>query len=173
VTRGTRPCRTAFLRCETNVTVTIDTSSADGAVVTFATPTASDTVDPAPTVTCSHSSGDTFPLGTTTVTCTAEDASGNARTATFTVTVRTLSQVTAALAATVDAADLPSGTSDALHASLDAAAASFERGSTTAGANQLKAFQNKVEAQSGKHIDAETATALVAAAQRLIDAAAR
>jgi Ca2+-binding RTX toxin-like protein len=42
----------------------------------------------APPVTCLPASGATFPLGTTTVTCTATDAAGNARTGTFPVTVR-------------------------------------------------------------------------------------
>src|SRR2546430_6345869 len=45
-------------------------------------------VDPAPTVTCDHSSGDMFPLGTTSVTCSAKDASGNTSAAqSFTITV--------------------------------------------------------------------------------------
>ena len=44
--------------------------------VTFAA-TATDNCDPSPTVTCSPASGSGFPIGTTTVTCTATDASGN------------------------------------------------------------------------------------------------
>jgi hypothetical protein len=58
-----------------------------GAAVTFSV-SASDAVDPAPVVACSSSSGDTFPIGTTTVNCTATDASGNVRSDSFTVTVR-------------------------------------------------------------------------------------
>jgi hypothetical protein len=37
----------------------------------------SDSVDPAPVVTCGPASGSTFPLGTTSVTCNASDAAGN------------------------------------------------------------------------------------------------
>jgi hypothetical protein len=59
----------------------------DGAIVTWPMPTASDDTDPAPVVACSPDSGSTFPLGTTTVTCTATDASGNQASATFDVTV--------------------------------------------------------------------------------------
>jgi hypothetical protein len=46
-----------------------------------------DAVDAAPAIACSPVSGSAFPLGTTTVSCTATDASANHTTATFTVTV--------------------------------------------------------------------------------------
>ncbi len=55
------------------------------APVTFAA-SASDNCDPAPVVTCSPASGSGFPVGITTVTCTATDASGNSSTRSFTVT---------------------------------------------------------------------------------------
>jgi len=48
---------------------------------------ASDDVDGVLAVTCSPSSGAMFPVGTTTVRCTASDAGGNLATGTFTVTV--------------------------------------------------------------------------------------
>lgn len=54
-------------------------------------------------------------------------------------------------------------------ASLKAAAASFDRGNTTSGANQLAAFQNKVRAQLGK-TDPVAAAALIQAAQAILDA---
>nr|MDQ3757668.1 HYR domain-containing protein [Actinomycetota bacterium] len=63
-------------------------TSASGAPVTFAAATAHDAVDgdlPAP---CSRPSGSTFPLGTTTVTCSATDAAGNTGSDSFTVTVQ-------------------------------------------------------------------------------------
>ena len=46
-----------------------------------------DDCDEAPMVVCEPASGSTFKGGTTTVTCTATDASGNVSTATFDVTV--------------------------------------------------------------------------------------
>ncbi|MBI4600868.1 MAG: HYR domain-containing protein, partial [Planctomycetes bacterium] len=61
-------------------------TSADGAVVTFA-PSVSDLCDPAPTVRCEPPSGSTFPLGTTTVKCTATDRSGNSASCEHRVTV--------------------------------------------------------------------------------------
>lgn len=52
--------------------------------VTFSV-TATDNVDPAPIVTCSPPSGSGFPVGTTLVTCTATDNSGNSATCSFNV----------------------------------------------------------------------------------------
>ncbi len=48
---------------------------------------ATDNVDDDPTVTCEPPSGSTFPIGATTVTCTATDSAGNTAVASFTVTV--------------------------------------------------------------------------------------
>jgi hypothetical protein len=55
---------------------------AGGAIVTYDTP-ATDAVDASPKVDCSPASGSRFALGTTTVTCTAKDAAGNATTKAF------------------------------------------------------------------------------------------
>lgn len=54
-------------------------TSAEGAVVEFSYAAGSviDEGDPNPTVTCTPESGSLFPFGTTTVTCTATDGSGN------------------------------------------------------------------------------------------------
>jgi hypothetical protein len=57
-----------------------------GAIVTYPAPTASDNASGVMT-SCSPPSGSMFPLGTTTVTCTATDTSGNTATDTFRVTV--------------------------------------------------------------------------------------
>ena len=63
------------------------TTSSSGTVVTYIAPTATDIVDGAVIVNCSPTSGSTFALGTTTVTCSAADAHGNTATSTFRVTV--------------------------------------------------------------------------------------
>jgi hypothetical protein len=68
--------------------VTVGTNDPAGAAVSYTAPTATDAVDPNPTIVCSPLSGSTFPVGNTTVTCTATDASGNASTATFLVSVQ-------------------------------------------------------------------------------------
>jgi YVTN family beta-propeller protein len=66
---------------------TLEATGPSGATASF-TATASDLVDGAVTATCAPLSGSTFPLGTTTVTCSATDAHGNTGTASFHVTVQ-------------------------------------------------------------------------------------
>ncbi|MFG2134625.1 HYR domain-containing protein [Streptomyces sp. NPDC048751] len=95
----------------------------DGAVIEY-TATAEDLVDGPVSVTCTPVSGSTFPVGETTVTCTATDAAGNTGTdtAVFTVvddgkpvvqvddrTVRTLSRDGAPVTYTATAQDLVNG----------------------------------------------------------------
>jgi X-Pro dipeptidyl-peptidase len=65
------------------------TTDATGTTVSYTLPTASDNEDPNPVVTCDPASGSKFAVGTTTVTCIATDANGNASAPkTFTVVVR-------------------------------------------------------------------------------------
>lgn len=59
-------------------------------LVTYTTPIATDNCGPAPTVTCTPPSGSVFPAGTTTVTCTATDSSGNTATCSFPINVFSL-----------------------------------------------------------------------------------
>ncbi|MFY9609294.1 MAG: DUF4394 domain-containing protein [Blastocatellia bacterium] len=77
------------ITCPANVTavtaLTCPATSASG-VVNFPPPTASDNC-PGVTAACVPASGSIFPVGTTTVTCTATDASGNTATCSFSVTV--------------------------------------------------------------------------------------
>jgi subtilisin family serine protease len=73
--------------------ITKTATSKDGATVTYSSPTATDKVDGPVNVTCASSptpdlkSGDTFPLGTTEITCTAKDKTGNKATKKFNVKV--------------------------------------------------------------------------------------
>ena len=71
---------------QTAVTVQGPCPSAGCATVTFPPPVASDNC-PGVTVACVPPSGSCLPIGTTTVTCTATDASGNTATCSFSVTV--------------------------------------------------------------------------------------
>jgi hypothetical protein len=70
-----------------HVDITVQATSGVGAVVDYTNPTANDVVDGPRPVPCSPASGETFPLGDTTVTCTSEDLSGNESTSTFIVHV--------------------------------------------------------------------------------------
>jgi HYR domain-containing protein len=68
--------------------ITTEANGPSGSKANFVPPTAVDNLDgPIPGVPCSPLSGSTFPLGETTVTCSATDAHGNTGTATFKVKV--------------------------------------------------------------------------------------
>jgi hypothetical protein len=73
------------INCPSNIVV--QATSSAGAVVNY-TVTARDDTDTNVTVVCNPPSGSTFPIGTTTVTCTATDDAGNMSRCSFTVTVR-------------------------------------------------------------------------------------
>ena len=67
--------------------VTVEATSAAGAVALFSSPAATDFVDGSDPVSCSPASGHVFALGDTTVTCSAQDAHGNGATTSFVVHV--------------------------------------------------------------------------------------
>ncbi|HEY7709168.1 MAG TPA: HYR domain-containing protein, partial [Candidatus Entotheonella sp.] len=72
------------ITCPTNITGTADPGQCTS-IENFATPTS--TGCPTVTVTCNPASGFAFPLGTTTVTCTASNGIAPDQTCTFTVTI--------------------------------------------------------------------------------------
>ena len=74
------------ITCSPNIVATITNPGGNCGVVTFAAPTVSDNC-PGVTAVCVPPSGSCFPAGTTTVTCTATDSSGNTATCSFTVSV--------------------------------------------------------------------------------------
>jgi hypothetical protein len=146
---------------------TVNASSPSGAVVTFS-PQASDPDDGvAPTFSCNPASGSVFAVGTTTVTCTATDGSGdgeNAQTASFNVTVLGAAAQTSNLATTAQAL------SPSLGGQVQTALASLASGAPAQTAvNQLNAFIHHVSAQSGKSgLSKSQANALIASAQQII-----
>jgi len=71
--------------------ITTQASSPAGAVVSFSA-TANDAVAGAVAVTCNPPSGSTFPIGMTTVNCSASDTAGNTAMGSFHVTVTRISQ---------------------------------------------------------------------------------
>lgn len=90
--------------------VQAEATGPDGAAVPYAAPTATDAVDGTDAVTCAPASGSTFPLGTTTVRCTAADAAGNAAAASFVVSVNDTTPPTIVATATSGASAYVSGT---------------------------------------------------------------
>ena len=90
VTWTTAPCITDATPPQLQLPgpITAEATSAAGALVTYSAAATDDTAPAAPAVTCAPASGATFPLGTTTVACSATDTAGNTGAGSFTVTVQ-------------------------------------------------------------------------------------
>jgi len=147
--------------------VTVPAINASGAFVTYTPPTATDPTPPA-TVSCSPVSGSTFPIGVTTVTCTAIDGAGNTGTATFTVTVTGASgQFTTLIAKVNGLPGVASGLKNALTAKLQDAKKLIDQGNTTGGCNKFKDFITQVQRESGKGLTVAQANDLLADANRV------
>lgn len=84
--KPTSPCTNSVVSifCPTNLVVQACGSSA---VVNYPAPTAATSCGTIVNIACVPPSGSNFPLGNTTVTCTATDSQGNSASCTFTVTV--------------------------------------------------------------------------------------
>ena len=147
----------------------VDATSPAGAVVSYLA-AATDAVDPAPTVTCAPASRDTFPIGTTTVTCTATDASGNQAGGSFAVTVRDAITQISDVVANVKALDAKQGIITSLDAKLQTvldALSSAKMGERASACQKLDVFTNEVQAQAGKSLTQADADRLTADARRI------
>jgi X-Pro dipeptidyl-peptidase len=143
--------------------ITVDATSPAGAVVTY-TATATDNEDPDPSIHCLPASGSTFPIGTTTVNCTATDASGNSSRGSFTVHVNGPTELLARLLQDVTGL----GPGKSLAEKVKAIQARVAARKTADACNALAAFVNEVNAQTGKKKLTQTqAHALLAEASRI------
>ena len=115
-----------------------------GAKATFA-PVVSDNC-PGVGYVCSPATGSTFPIGTTTVTCTATDTSGNSTACSFTVRVKTSAEVVQDLINRVQALAPPltGQQSQGLVSKLQAALDAINGGQTNVACNKLADFINQV-----------------------------
>lgn len=148
--------------------ITTTATSPSGATVTFTT-SATDPDDTAGPVQCNPASGSTFPIGTTTVTCTSTDTHSNTGTASFTVTVQTPQQALQSLITLKENMGLPQGITTSLDAKLNAASDSLSSDKANTAKNQLNAFINEVNAQTGKKITQVQANQLISGAQNIIN----
>jgi hypothetical protein len=145
--------------------ITTDATSPSGAIVSYTPPTAGDEGGETPTVGCDHTSGSTFGIGATTVTCTATDAddSNGPVTATFSVTVKGAVEQLTDLKAEVQG--IGPGTS--LSDKVTQAQSELASGKTAQACGTLGAFIKEVTAQKGKTIPAAQAAQLIASAQQI------
>jgi beta propeller repeat protein len=145
---------------------TADATSPAGATVTY-TVSATDNLTTNPTVACAPASGSTFPIGTTTVVCTATDAAGNSASGSFQVLVQGAAAQVSNLIGIVQSFNLLEGITDSLDAKLaniKSALTAGKPGNATSSCNQLTAFSN--EAQAGKALTTDEASQLVSSANR-------
>lgn len=142
---------------------TVNATSPSGATVIYAA-SASDVADTSPSLACAPASGSVFPVGTTTVTCTAGDAGGNTASASFQVTVKGASTQIDDLISFVRGLNLPAGLTNSLVQKLGNAQ---DAPNTNAACNQLGSFINEVKAQRGKELTAAQADQLVGDAERI------
>jgi hypothetical protein len=143
-------------------TIVVDATGPAGIAVTFAV-SATDDIDPRPTVVCTPSSGSVFPIGTTTVNCTASDASGNTATGSFAVQVKGAPAQLADLAVAVKGV----GPGKSLERKVSVAQRLVASGEIRTACPALTGFESEVQAQSGKSIPDARATDLIADAGRI------
>lgn len=147
--------------------VTADAVDPAGVAVSYEA-SAVDALDGAVPVACSPASGTTFPIGTTTVDCSATDRVGNIATATFQIRVRGADEQVADLIALLDGYGL-----DRLGTSLRDKLSTVQRllaaGKPQQAQDNLEAFIAQVDAQRGKGMTGEQADALETAGQRILD----
>jgi len=156
------------LRDQTAPTLTVpsntsvNATSPTGTKVAHAA-TATDDIDPNPVVSCSPTSGSVFAIGATTVNCTANDASGNTATASFTVHVKGAAEQLADLGNAVKGV----GPGKSLAATVGIAEWFVAHNQNKTACVTLTAFNLEVRAQSGKKIPPAQATALIADSNRI------
>jgi hypothetical protein len=159
---GSAPRSDADLTFAQPPSVTADATSPSGATVTYPLPAATDPDDATPpSVACTPPSGSVFPIGTTTVTCTATDRNdlNSPVQATFTVTVVGAAAQLAALQQAV--AGLGFDNIPALFAGI--AAQQLAAGHPALACQTLNKFISDVRLQ----VAASTAAPLIADAQRI------
>jgi hypothetical protein len=160
----------------------IEATSAAGATATFAA-SATDVADAAPRITYSKNPGTVFPIGTTTVTTTATDASGNAAQGTFTVTVRdttapvvtapanqTLEATSAAGATATFAATATDAVGPVTFSATPASGSTFALGTTTVTVTATDAYTNAASTTFTVTVKDTTAPALTLPANQILEA---
>jgi hypothetical protein len=145
--------------------VTVDATSPTGAVVSLPV-SATDVADASPIVVCTPPSDSAFPMGDTSVSCVASDASGNSSSANLTVHVKTATEQLQSLKAGVSAAT-SGGLRTSLTGDLASALAGVSSGNTSKACGALTDFVGHVRAQSGKAIPVGTAQAFIDSATRI------
>ncbi len=151
--------------------ITVDATNPQGAVVTYTVAAGlPDDISSSPTVNCLPTSGSTFPIGTTTVTCMASDAANppDITTGSFQVVVKDAAAQSSDLINPVNSFQLvPTGIQTSFDSQLQAVQADLAANNTAQACSDLTAFIEHVNAQSGKMLTVAQASQLLAAARQI------
>jgi hypothetical protein len=132
------------ISCPANMT--LEPTCPSGAIATYTTPVGTDNCPGATTTrTAGGASGSVFPIGTTTVTYTVNDAHGNSASCSFTVTVLTASQTIENLKTSINSSSLSGQQKQGLIAKLNAALDALDKGHTNTACQKLADFINSVQ----------------------------
>jgi Tol biopolymer transport system component len=149
--------------------VTVNATGPAGAGAPF-TVTATDDVDPAPVVSCAPASGSTFPIGDTTVNCSATDAAGNVSSQkSFTIHVKGAGeQIGDVIDKVIDRLRLPPTIADSLRTQLKTAAQAVLARDAGRACTGLRNFKLLVQfAAQARAISSADAAALIGDADRI------
>ena len=149
--------------------ITVDATSPAGVIVTYSK-AATDIVSGAVAVNCVPASGSTFPIGTSTVACTATDGAGNTAAGSIQVLVQAAAAQVANLVILVQNFNLVQNIANSLDAKLQnilSALNAAQSGSVANVCGQLNAFISETQAQSAKKLTEPQANQLIAAATRI------
>lgn len=144
----------------------VNATSPSGVQTNF-TPTVSDNCSGAIAVNCAPSSGSTFPIGLSSVSCTAQDTASNISSCNFSVTVEGAGDQIAALIALIQSLNLKPGLTNSLVVKLQSASDSLAAGHTNPACDKIDSFVHEADAQSGKGLSVAQANQLISAANQI------
>jgi hypothetical protein len=153
--------------------MTVNATSPQGAVVTFTPPTVVDEDSPLPTVSCTSASGltsgATFAIGTTKVTCTVNDSddTNSPVNQIFTVTVKGAAAQVSDLITLVNSFHLTKSLQTALDNKLQDVLTAINAGQTATACSELSDFIGFVQSHTGKGISTSQASQLIKAARQI------
>jgi hypothetical protein len=118
-------------------------------------------------VSCSPASGSVFPIGDTTVACTATDASGNVAKGSFSVHVQGAQEQLDELRRMVATFDMDQDVRADLGEKLATVQAALDAGRKRTACTVLRGFINEVRDESGKGLTVDLAAVLIERATRI------